>query len=258
MSSGYIRRQGEHAVEALHELERSDLSELGLQPSDLLRRWRVILLVEGHHDELLIRADLGDELHDARVHIVPVDGASRLAAAIDSQLLWEFTEAVVIPVVDNAKLDELTQAWEAALYLAAAEGTAAAVNHLNERLASGDRSNETRWLRQFLIKSISKGDSTSSRISPFAFAKPDITDYLPVAEMLPERPDATWESLREEQLRMEGKSTNFKGWLAKRYRRQIFTDEAITAAAHRMDVPEEFRRLLEQCTNVPSPKVPDR
>jgi hypothetical protein len=81
--------------------------------SDLLRRQRVILLVEGLHDQIVLEGLLGDELRRSRVHMVPIRGGRQLPAALESQLLFDFTDALIVPVLDNLSAEHVNDVWRA-------------------------------------------------------------------------------------------------------------------------------------------------
>ena len=53
------REQDKMVLMPLGRVERRTLEELGLSPSDLLRRQRAFLLVEGLHEELVLDEMLG-------------------------------------------------------------------------------------------------------------------------------------------------------------------------------------------------------
>ena len=80
---------------ALHAME-----ELGLNPSDLLRRTRGFMLVEGEHDVAALTGWFADEFTDLGVEVLPLRGASKLKTVLDSRFLFEYTEAVLFPLLD--------------------------------------------------------------------------------------------------------------------------------------------------------------
>jgi hypothetical protein len=244
-------------VAPLSSADMLSLEHLGLEPSDLLRRWQVVLLVEGHQEELIFDAAVGARLRAARIHVLPFGGVRQLHSVIDSRLLWDFTDAALFPVVDNEKAARLDQVWEQAIWLDAAEGTEAAIDHIDDNLRK-KHGFETQAMQEFLKLAIAKGRPTYSRIRPFAFSKPDITDYLPLEVLLPEYPKKTWAKLRKEHASQSGQQPlSFKDWMEKAYGKQlgrtIFTDQAIREAARAMDVPEEFEMLLRRCENAGPP-----
>lgn len=53
---------------------RENLELLGLKPADVFQIYRVFLIVEGHHEEVILKNLLGDELEDARTLILPMRG----------------------------------------------------------------------------------------------------------------------------------------------------------------------------------------
>lgn len=226
----------------LTEVNRTDLGALGLEPSDLLRRQKVLLLVEGLHDELLVGHFLHRDLHSLRAEILAIRGASQFPLALRGRLLFDFTEATVVPVLDNLDNAAVTSAWEQAQVLAIREGVDAAGEYLRTQLPGG-RKSENEFLREFLSRALALG--VESRVAPFTFSAPDILMYLPVQEF--SRRATSWEQVREEHHRAmasgDTKQSDWKKWAAGAYGMQ-FRPEAILAAAETLDeIPEDFRLL---------------
>lgn len=176
------------------------------------------------------------------------------------RLLCDFTDAESVPVVDNEKADRLDPVWARAMWLAATKGAEAAVPYIEDNLQKKDGF-ETRAMQEFLTLAITsvKGRPTYSRIHPFAFSKPDTTDYLPLPELLSVGvPEETWVKLRKEHASQSGQQPlSSKDWMEKAYGKQpgrtIFTDDAIRAVARAMDIPEEFELLLRRCEHAGPP-----
>ena len=242
-------------VEPLAEIHRSDLASLGLPPSDLLRRRKAILLVEGHHDELILRALIGQKLGRLGVEIVPLHGGRTLPDAIDSRLLFDFTDALIIPVVDNGNPRHISDLWERAITVAATEGVEAAGGLIRAELPH-KASAENKFLGTFLSRAIEEG--LQSRVVPHAFSKGDIIEYLPVEAFVKHR---TWEELRD-RYRQERPDQDFKTWLGKTFG-STFDDATLLGAVEAMDrqVPQEFVSLLDLCaahTSAPLSAANDR
>jgi len=70
-------------------------ADLGLNPSDMLRRTKGIILVEGEHDLEILLGALGSELDRLGVTVLPTRGGSKLKTVVDSRFLYEFTDAVL-------------------------------------------------------------------------------------------------------------------------------------------------------------------
>jgi hypothetical protein len=218
---------------------RSELEELGLQPSDLLASRRVILLVEGHHDELVIRGILGQELERLRVDVLPVNKGSNLRAAIDSRLLFDYTDATVIAIVDNLNGDRVLGVWDRALVIATTDGPERAGEFIRRELPAS-QAPENGFIAQFMSRAITAG--LESRVVPFAFSAPDIQEYLPTRGFLPGR--ASWADLRAEWT-SSGTALAFKPWL-QQHKGAQFDDAAFSKALDMLEaVPPEFTHLLK-------------
>lgn len=246
------RVDGRTRVSPLMPEDLDDLGLMGLTPSDLLRRWRVFLLVEGRHEELILNTIFRQQLHAARVLVLPLHGGRKLPTAVDSRLLWDFTDAHVVAVLDNMDAEAVELAWSEATQAAVQNGRDVAGEVLRDRLKPSDKEPEKGFIRDFLSRGLQKGDSFASRITPFAFSRPDITDYLPLQVLLPDAAakGKTWESLRQEQAKETQKQGDFKGWLNRGYGRRanvrdVFAEDRIVEAASRMTDRSEFDRLLK-------------
>ena len=105
---------GWRRLQVLDAASRENMTALGLQPSDLLRRQRGLVLVEGRHDELILEELFGAEMRRLRVETLPLRGTSELSPAKIS-FLFDYTPAHMFLMLDNIQTDELTTVWEQAL-----------------------------------------------------------------------------------------------------------------------------------------------
>jgi hypothetical protein len=216
------------------------MTEFGLHASDLLRRQNGFLLVEGLHDQIVLEELLGDELRASRVEILPIRGAKQLPATVDSQFLFDFTDATVIVMLDAVDMSEVELAWNRAQTLAAEGDISGAGDSLRSSLAGN--APERRWMREFLSKSLERG--IHDRLVPFGLEALDVIEYLPPLQLVPGA--NSWGELRD-QHRSSGTKKDFKSWLTSA-KRADFSPEAIRSAARSMDrIPNELVTLVNIC-----------
>lgn len=238
------RRDKPHTeVMPLTAPSRGTLSAFGLTPSDLLRRQRAFLLVEGRHEEIVLDGLIGDALHEARVDVLPLRGGRELPATIDSQFLFHYTDAHIIAMLDAVSAKHIQGVWHEALTLVERPDADAASEYLRKQIPG--KQPERKWLREFLTLGLSKRQE--QRLTPFGLTAGDIVEYLPVELIV--GGNESWPDLRMRHSR-EGGSTPFKPWLTKRYGAD-FSAERIRAAVKAMDtIPEEFTALISLCQSL--------
>jgi hypothetical protein len=219
---------------------RRELDILGLDAADALQLTRVFLVVEGHHDQLIFEHLLGDELDAERAVVIPMHGATHLNDVLDSQMIFEFTSAAALIVLDNIEGARAKSVCEEVHELTRAGNPEGAEQVLNERL-SGKRSGEERFLRQFLSKAVATG--RFDRVSAASLVEADILEYLPVDALVPGA--TSWGELHERHAQHRG--TQFKPWLIAEHGADL-SDSSLLAAIERMDeVPHDFVMVLEEC-----------
>ena len=218
------------------DLEGS-VSELGMVPSDLIGMYRVFLLVEGEHDEIVVRALLSEVLEAARVKIIPMRGGKHLPSTVESQLLFDMTGAHVLALLDNVKAMEIDAVWQEAQerYLAGDADTAITYLAAQFKDRKGD---EYKWIATWLSRALSKG--VHERLVPYGLAAADIIEYLPVEIIVP-KAGKSWRELRDEFETQSHK--NFKDWLQRKYKADTSVPNIRRAAAAVPCVPEEFQSL---------------
>ena len=234
-------RRGPTQVSQLSAPTLDVIRALGMTPSDLLRRYRAFMLVEGRHDEIVLRALIGTELDAMKVRLLPLHGARRFPHTVDSQWLFDFTDALIIAIVDNGEPELIQQTWEAGQLTDLTEGVEAAGEVVRTMLPKS-QSAENIFLGGFMTRALERGQG--SRVLPHAFTKADIVEYLPV-EAFTLR--GTWDQLHVEH-QASGTKQNFKEWLFKQHK-VSFNDAQIEAAAASLDaLPQDFQALLDMCT----------
>lgn len=248
-----IRRSDQGLVggRQIHQLGsegREDLLDMGLQPSDLLRRQRGFLLVEGEHDLIVLDAFIGDRLRELRIEMLPMRGAGKLKSALDARVLYDFTDAHVFVLLDALDSDYVEQTWRSATRIAKTQGTEAAIAHVRQQMEQ-IKIDEAKSLAAFMARAIERG--LQDRHTPLAMSAPDILDYLPASAFVAGA--SSWKSLREELERDQGRppsGTEFKKWLTKRGTK--FSEANIRQAAKSIAVPDELIKHLNRMSETMS------
>jgi len=196
-------------------------------------------LVEGVHDRDVLEALIGDSLRRANVMVIPLHGGRKLAETVDTQVLFTYTDARVVALLDNLSAAQLDDAWRSALAMGSPND---AVGSLRTSLPGN---NEIRFIRQWLINALERG--VAHRVSPWALSKGDIIEYLPIESLVPpaHQRGMTWDDLRSEQFKQTRTHDNFKPWLRKRYGVAISDDDVKQSATQMDSIPEEFTMLAE-------------
>ncbi len=231
---------GRTTVTPLASPLRPEIESLGLEPSDLLQLYRVILLVEGQHDKLVLDGLIGDELSRARTLVLPLRGAKSVPQLIEARLLFDFTTAGLIVALDNIRLQTFDAAWADSVALSKKEGVDEAVQHLLGQLPKP--TTEERWIREFGIEALKAG--TADRVGLFGFALDDIVKYLPAERFVS---GADWVSLESEHAHHKGKP--FKTWLAQD-KGADFSDASIESAVKKAAVSPEMIDLANRCRDM--------
>ncbi|MHA7239558.1 hypothetical protein ACX80P_06615 [Arthrobacter sp. TMS1-12-1] len=216
--------------------------ELGLTPGDLLQLTRVFVLVEGAHDEIVLKAALGKEIQDAGGRLIPINGATHARSIADARILFDASAASVVFVLDNVRGPDALRIWEQATQQYAVGQRKAARSTLAQlsKLGSGG---EVVWLQELGERAIDT--NLIHRIKPFGLSKRDILCYLSPAAFKLE--NTTWDDLSKEyeHARRNGFSKeNFKSWL-KHMRGANFSRETVCEAAQGTDLTgqSEFTAL---------------
>lgn len=236
---------GKSQVQQLAPADRTDLARLGLHPSDLLRSTRAFLLVEGVHDELALRAFLNDRLRKARVEIVTLFGSKNLKKTLENEVLYRFTGAKVVALLDNIRMAEVTPVWVEAVRIAETEGPQRGADHI---FAAMPKHDETGALRSWLGTALSKG--YHDRVAPFGLQRRDVLEYFPAGAFTSRA--ESWDELRAIRASEAGdvvaaEAGGLKEWVAKRFGVDFSgaaVATAIAAAAPRMAPPQEFLDLM--------------
>ena len=219
------------------EIERESMSKhLGLTPADLLQMVRCIVIVEGKHDEVVLGGLLAEDLDQWSV-IYPVGGAKQMVSLANAGLLWDFTDAVIVIVVDNIARATIAPVWDKVQKLVANGRHEAAVRALVPlgKIPGA----EARWMQNLLTRAIRA--RRAHRIRLETLSAPDVICYLPAEEFVPGK---TWEELLAEWRLSFGdrEATNIKAFLTSRYD-VAFSTERIARAVLKAKPDAELRAL---------------
>jgi hypothetical protein len=237
-------------IQRLNLADRNALMRLGLRPSDLLRWPKVFLLVEGLHDQLVLEGYFGDRLRAARIEVLPLRGATKLPNTVDSRVLFKYTDATVVALLDNISGDTVRECWDLAQSTRILGGIEAAKQVVVNGITG--QAEESRFLREWLSSALDNG--LESRLVPIGLSARDVIEYLPVSTMVPGA--QSWEALRrdhqQEREFVKGTPGDFKMWLG--MRKQIEVDESVIQVAleSASSAPSELERLMKTLEAVSS------
>lgn len=221
-----------------------DLKNFGLLPSDLLRRQSAFLLVEGQHDLVILESLVGAELRRLKIEMIPMRGASQLPGTVDSRVLYDFTDAHVFVLLDALDPKTVYDIWEKALQMVEADGRRDAIDFLGEKLKAL-KIDESRFLAGWGQRALET--ELEARLTPLVLSKPDIVDYLPVADFVANA--KSWESLRSKLNSDSGSiqsGSKFKSWLKENHGADL-ADEALRESCRNLDhIPADITRLLNE------------
>lgn len=225
------------------------LEKLGLSPSDLLGLYRIFLLVEGEHDEVVLQALCSDMLEAARVKIIPVRGGSNLPWTVESHVLFDLSDAHLVAVLDNVRTEEISAVWVEAQTRYLSGNAEAAIEYLHgefQKYKGKKGKEEYGWIGTWLNRALKKG--VAARMNPWGLMARDIIEYLPVEVLVP-KAGKSWEELRHEHdtalptLDRTKRLHEFKTWLEHAYGADTSVSNVRRAAASVTEVPDEFRNL---------------
>lgn len=218
----YVRRRTRDrpgAVISMTEFEGAR-EELGLNPSDMLRRTRGIALVEGEHDLRVLTGTIGAELSRLGVELLPLRGGSQLRTATESRFLFEFTDAILFPILDDLVLGPVTELWKRHTAAARVKPASAVTQELRKDLQKlvGKGSE---FLQEFLSTSIA--DGSFQRVQPLGIPQADVLECLPVRAFVPKA--KSWQDVRESARRsnsgVDMSETKFKEFLMKAHKADL-------------------------------------
>ena len=225
---------------------RDRLRDLGLDPADLLQHCRTVVLVEGQHELVIFDELFRSELASAGAELFSMRGLKNLKNASDAQLLFRFTNARLLIVLDNEDSDRINDIWHRACE--ALDNHADPLPVIGELTAKG-WSGEAKFLQEYM--SLAVFNSERHRVRFCAMSLPDIPEYLPVHSVSSNAPaDATWTGLRERHAKAAG-GMDFKKWMTREYGAD-YSDDGLRHAVQDLDqLHPDLTLLLAAITTNP-------
>lgn len=259
----HVIRNSEGALEvaSLPGTSLGDIAALGIPPAELLLLYRVIVLVEGVHDQWVLSKLFGDELRDLGAYIAPIRGGEnqKLVAAADANIIFNFTEANLVVMLDAIDQKRVQRVWEQALQAKAEGKSIHEIRNILEKIAPANENknkhelhpkSEYRWLVEFCQAAIEKG--RESRVTLAMVGEPDIQYYLSTKQFLIDSASGleppTWRELKKDHERAlnNGASGNFKNWLQETNQASFEEERWDSAIDDLQDIPEDLLEVLEQ------------
>lgn len=256
----HVRRDDVQGLARAFEDRRLDSSgagvaalaeRLGLTASDILQLIRVVVVVEGAHDKVVLETLLGNELEEAGAWIVAMRGAKNAPSLADAQLLFDFTDASVLVVLDNVREAEAQRCWTEAREQIRKGNRAAATRALEPLLKLPGW--ESGWLHELGRRSVET--EVLTRLHLFGFSQPDIICYLPASQLVPHA--TSWsELLGEYQTFKKSHRGDFKEWLRTTQSVNVSRRSIERATRAITEVPDELTSLALRIAELGSFRTP--
>jgi hypothetical protein len=209
---------------------------LGISVADIVSLTRVVLLVEGTHDQIVVEHFLKQELKSSGARVFVMRGTDHAVALPDAQFIFDALDAPIIVVLDNVIQADVSAFWKQAQQAVSAGNPKQAERTL--AALSLRKSKEERTLGELGIKALQVG--RLNRIVPFGLAKRDVLDYLPPESL---GVNVTWEAAKVEWKRQGQSNEKFKNFLRRKYNAIINAESVELAARSIKTIPDDFRGL---------------
>ena len=258
----HVERNAEGVVQInrMPAVPSDALTKLGMSTSDLLQLTRIVILVEGQHDEWVLRHMFGEEFDAMGVKVMSMRGATKLISAADGTLLFDYTEAHLIVMLDRTQQERIDRLWNDALVSWKDDPQVGKVVDILDKLLptpkkpSSDRVNgktEGAALRDFCTAVIKQ--DRHDRISFAGMEADDIEDYFsPKYFTTGENPPASFKALRAEWSKRKGAGEDvgqFKKW-ARATHGMSFSERNFKRAVQNSDLPADFQNLFKIVSNL--------
>lgn len=252
--------EGSVRIQSLPNIDLNEIEQLGLSASDLLQLTRVVVLVEGAHEEWVLEAMYGEDFAAMGVRVLSMRGAKQLRAAAEGRLLFDFTEAHVVVLLDNTNAKSARETWELACQSwrnstgENSDSRKQAVLQIVDRMHRSRDDTEGKALKEFCNAAIFNERFDRVRIA--GLSKPDIQEYFDSHHFAGKKsPAATFQELRRqwEDAGGSGRLGQHKRWLTTvhgfKFTRTNFRS-AVEAAAPHADFQDLYLQVDELCRRV--------
>lgn len=240
--------EGRTRIREVEFPEPSSAEALGVNRADLLQMYRLVLLVEGRHDQVVFDELLREELRHRYALVLPLRGAAGLKSVVDLQLLTDTLAVPVLIVLDGTRRDRVDTFWErlTALRPDAATG----IDALIDDSFGPKPSDEERQVVSLARRLHERGEL--DRFSVFGLSRRDIVEYLPVQQLVPGAD--SWDALRDDYETYRATTSKgvmpFKPWLEQKRSASFGDDSLRIACAALDDTPGEFLEMLARIDTV--------
>ena len=183
---------------------------------------------------------VGDALRQRRVHLMAMRGTRNLLTLLDSQFLTAFTDAAFVVVLDRTSTSKVRRAADAlrSAYKEATDKTGRP-RMIQKALAPLQGGTSEEQVVAELLQALAHSGALD-RFEVHGLSRPDIFEYLPVTDFLPDAP--SWSEAK----RNWPRGTDFKEWLRSLGAR--VTAKSLESFASRVDhIPRDFSELVETC-----------
>jgi hypothetical protein len=207
----------------------------GLAPPDLLQFVRSYVVVETADEAAIITTLISDQLDKIGAKVVAVGGVRPVQPIPDSQLIFDYTSANVVVVVDHARSDELRAAWKTVKESAGPDRDET-LRKLQELTEAGTGNEQL--LGEVCLRAVQRGHER--RLDLFAFQRTDIIEHLPVSEFAPV---GDWDVVEQS---WPG-DIPFREWIRQEYGAQIDAERLAEVAGRLDSIPDDYLELLALC-----------
>lgn len=253
----HVRRDHEGSLElaSLDGTSIEGVADLGMSPVDLLQLTRVIVLVEGANDEWVLNALYAEEFRRMGVRVMSMRGATKLIAAAEGQLLFDYTEAHLVVMLDNVSNERANARWNEAVVLHSEGSDFGTIDRVLQKLLPRRKSvdspvaasTESAALRDFCLAALK--NNRQDRITFSTLGLGDIEFYLDPKHFLTDlarnEPVPTWNALLAEhkEAKKQPGTKNFKTWLAESGRAKWNQARWERAVAALDEIPEDLAEV---------------
>ena len=237
---------GKTEVSRLTAPAREAAATLGLNAADMLQLYRVFLVVEGEHDKVVLETLIGDDLDNFRATVIPMRGVKSLRSIPDTRLIMDYTDAVILVVVDRVRA-ALLDSLGAARHEFVSSGKRSAIDVLETHLKRRDLTSEEELVCHLFRRGIDT--NMLHRINVVGLSVPDIIELLPVEAFVKGASD--WQELVAEwRASRDSGSLKFKDWLRLEKDARISTVAIGKVAASLDYVPDDIARIREMVSQL--------
>lgn len=264
IAHSHVNLSGERVFQAINTAELSTFAQdLGMNSVDLLQMTSTFLLVEGEHDRIVINNLIGEEIRRSGVVTTPLRGALKVSQIVDSDLVWRFTDARLVLVLDSIDAEQMSGIVATAKRHVAEGDTRSAIDSLDP--LKRDRTSKGKTEREALYELLRAAVAAHriDRLEIFGLEEPDIIDYFHPRELGPVSPNSeylslgrreAWDLLHAKYMntpKKERKDVGFKSWAVDVLGVGTDPSEVLRSASASLDrIPDDFIRLRDLLCSV--------